>query len=73
VLGINVRCFHGSFYSLRGRRKRIYPPHLSHPQPWWPDNPHVARRYARLSCALSQGVFRPQVLVLHPVESAFCL
>jgi hypothetical protein len=29
ALGINYRCYHGSFYSMRGRRKRIYPPHLS--------------------------------------------
>ena len=34
--GINLRCLHGTFYSLRGRRKRIYPPHLSYQQPWWP-------------------------------------
>jgi len=73
ILGINYRCYHGSFYSLRGRRKRIYPPHLSHQQPWWPDNPQIARRFSRLSYALSQGAYRPDVLVLHPVESAFCL
>ena len=39
VLGINYRCFHGSFYSLRGQRKRIYVPHLSYQQPWWTDIP----------------------------------
>ena len=73
VLGINYRCYHGSFYSLRGRRKRIYPPHLSHQQPWWSENKHIADYFARLSYALRQGDYRAEVMVLHPVESAFCL
>jgi len=73
VLGINYRCYHGSFYSLRGRRKRIYVPHLSHQQPWWPDNRLIADHFARLSYALRRGQTRADVLVLHPVESVFCL
>ena len=73
TLGINYRCYHGSFYSLRGRRKRIYPPHLSHQQPWWPENRRIADYFSRLSYALRQGEYRPEVMVLHPVESVFCL
>ncbi|NIA21254.1 MAG: hypothetical protein GWP05_04630, partial [Anaerolineaceae bacterium] len=73
VLGINYRCYHGSFYSLRGRRKRIYVPHLSYQQPWWPDNRPMADYFARLSYALRCGWTRAEVLVLHPVESAMCL
>ncbi|NLF31226.1 MAG: hypothetical protein GX591_10120 [Planctomycetes bacterium] len=73
VLGINYRCLHGSFYSMRGRRKRIYVPHLSYQQPWWPDNRPLADCFARLSYVLRQGRPRVDVLVVHPVESAFCL
>ncbi|MGB2820993.1 MAG: glycosyl hydrolase, partial [Phycisphaerae bacterium] len=73
VAGINFRCLHGSFYSLRGRRKRIYPPHLSAQQPWWPDNRIVADYFARLSYALRQGTFQADVLVIHPIESAYCV
>jgi hypothetical protein len=73
ALGINYRCYHGAFYSMRGRRKRIYPPHLSQQQPWWDENRRVADPFARLSYALQQGEYRPEVLVLHPLESAFCL
>jgi len=73
VLGTNYRCYHGSFYSLRGRRKRIYPPALSYQQPWWPENASIARYFARLCYALRQGTYAPEVLVLHPGESAFCL
>ena len=71
--GINVRCMHGTFYSLRGRRKRIYPPHLSYQQPWWPEQRMVGDYFARLGYALRQGRRSADVLVLHPVESAFIL
>jgi len=73
LLGINYRCLHGSYYSMRGRRKRIYPPHLSHQQPWWPENRMVADYFARLSYALRGGRYAADVLVLSPVESAFCV
>jgi len=73
LLGINYRCLHGSFYSLRGRRKRVYVPHLSHQQPWWDENRLVADYFARVGYALRQGSFGADVLVLHPVESAWCL
>ncbi|MBI5725586.1 MAG: hypothetical protein HZA50_16630 [Planctomycetes bacterium] len=73
VLGINYRCYHGSFYSMRGRRKRTYVPHLSHQQPWWTDNRQISDPFARLSWSLRQGTFDADVLVIHPVESGFCL
>lgn len=71
LLGINVRCLHGTFYSLRGRRKRIYAPHLSYQQPWWEHNRLVSDYAARVAYALRQGTFRADVLVLHSVESAW--
>ncbi|MBN1673696.1 MAG: hypothetical protein JXR37_21795 [Kiritimatiellae bacterium] len=72
VLGINTRCLHGTFYSMRGRRKRVYVPHLSYQQPWWPENRLLADYCARVSYALRQGQFKADILVLHPVESAWC-
>jgi len=72
-LGINYRCYHGSFYSMRGRRKRVYAPHLSYQQPWWTENRPIADYFARLSYALRQGQYRADVLVIHPVESAWCV
>ena len=71
--GINLRCLHATFYSLRGRRKRIYPPHLSYQQPWWPEQRMVGDYFARLGYALRQGRRSADVLVLHPQESAFML
>ncbi|MGD1001480.1 MAG: glycosyl hydrolase [Candidatus Brocadiia bacterium] len=71
--GINVRCLHGTFYSLGGRRKRIYPPTISYQQPWWPEQRMAGDYFARLGYALRQGRRSADVLVLHPVESAFML
>ncbi len=73
ILGINYRCYHGSFYSIRGRRKRFYVPHLSHQQPWWEDNAAAASYFARFSYIMRQGEFDAEILLLHPVESGFCL
>lgn len=73
LLGINQPCMHGTFYSIRGRRKRRYVPHLSYQQPWWPDNRVLTDHEARRNYALRQGDFCADTLVLHPVESGFCL
>jgi hypothetical protein len=73
MLGINYRCYHGSFYSLRGRRKRIYAPHLSHQQPWWRENRFIADHFARFSWLMRRGEYVADVLVLHPVGSGFCV
>jgi len=73
VLGINTRCLHASFYSLRGLRKRVYPPSLSYQQPYWPQNRVIADYCARVSYALQQGEYLADVLVLHPIESAYSL
>ncbi|MFW5863914.1 MAG: glycosyl hydrolase [bacterium] len=72
VMGITMRCIHGSAYSLRGKRKRIYPPTISHHQPWWAENRMITDYFARLQAVLRQGKFVADALVLHPVESAFC-
>ena len=71
VQGINLRCLHASFYSMRGRRKRLHAPNLHYQQPWWGANAKAADYFARLAYVLSQGQEIAQVLVLHPVESAY--
>jgi len=73
ALGINYRCYHAAFYSLRGCRKRMYPPHIGHQQPYWPENYRIADAMARLCYALRQGRYLADVLVLHPLESAHCM
>ncbi len=71
MLGINYRCFHGSFYSMRGERKRIYAPHLSYQQPWWSHNHFEADHFARFSYLMRSGSYAADVLVVHSLESAY--
>jgi hypothetical protein len=71
VLGITLNNPHISLYSMRGERKRDYPANLFFQQPWWPENNLIADYFARLSYALSQGQRVVDLLVLHPMGSAW--
>lgn len=71
VLGINLNNPHLSLYSMRGERKRDYPANLFFQQPWWPENRLIADYMARLAYALSQGKRVVDLLVLHPMGSAW--
>jgi hypothetical protein len=73
VLGVNLSNPHLSMYSLRGERKRDFPAFLFFQQPWWPDNDLIADYVARLSYALSRGERVTDILVLHPMGSAWAL
>lgn len=69
ALGVTLLNQHLSHYSLRGYRKADFPISFFDVQPWWPEYPALADRFARLSYALSQGSFDAQLLVLHPMAS----
>jgi len=73
ALGINFFCPHLYLYSLRGCRKRDYPPTISHHQPYWEFNHLIEDYFARLNYALSLGKFKANILVIHPVESGWTL
>jgi hypothetical protein len=71
VLGLNLICQHLSALSLRGVRKRDFPPSLHSHQPWWPQYSHWNDYLSRLVSVLSQGAEQADVLVLHPMSSAW--
>ncbi|OKP92567.1 hypothetical protein A3842_01865 [Paenibacillus sp. P3E] len=73
VHGINLMCQHLQGYSLRGLRKRDYPPSLFYQQPWWSDYKGFNDYFARLSLLLSEGSAQAEVLLLHPVRTAWTL
>jgi hypothetical protein len=70
VLGVNFLTPHLASYSLRGARKRDYPPTLSSHQPWWPHQRTYEDAAARVCYALSHGRRIVDVLVIHPMNSA---
>ncbi len=71
VHGINLMCQHLQGYTLRGLRKRDYPPSLFYQQPWWDDYKGFNDYFARLSLLLAEGTSQAEVLLLHPVRSAW--
>ena len=73
VLGVNFLNHHLSLYTMRGRRKRDYPPDLFYQQPWWRLNHLIESYFTRLSYALSRGIRVVDVLVIHPIGSGWAV
>ncbi len=73
VNGVNIMCQHLMGYSIRGIRKRDYPPSLYYQQPWWSEYKTFNDYFARLSVLLTTGKVHTEVLLLHPIRSAWVL
>ncbi|MEI6168203.1 MAG: glycosyl hydrolase [bacterium] len=71
VLGVNTINEHLSSISLRGARKRDYPPTFSYHSPWMECYGELVDYFARVSHALSQGRQLNPCLVLEPTSSAW--
>ncbi|WP_438447252.1 glycosyl hydrolase [Gorillibacterium sp. sgz5001074] len=71
VHGINTMCQHLQAYTLRGLRKRDYPPSLFYQQPYWEEYTGYNDYFARLSMLLAEGDRQAEVLLLHPVRTAW--
>ncbi|NOY80818.1 MAG: hypothetical protein GXP31_07410, partial [Kiritimatiellaeota bacterium] len=71
VRGVTLLCQHLEGYSLRGIRKRDYPPSLFFQQPWWDRYRFFNDAVSRVGMLLSRGEARFDVLVLHPQSSAW--
>jgi len=73
VLGVTYINPHLSLYSMRGERKRDYPPNLFYQQPWWEDEKYFADYLARLCYVSNAGKRDVEVLLIHPISSAWSL
>ena len=71
VLGVNRRCQHLALYSLRGCRKRDYPPSFNYNNNWWLDNRWLDDYFARISVVTEQGEPIRKILLLHPVTTVW--
>ncbi len=71
VLGVNYVVPHLSHYSLRGCRKRDYPPVFLDYAPWWPELRRLNDYAGRLCYALSCGRPRVEIAVLMPLSDAW--
>jgi hypothetical protein len=71
LMGVNFMCPHLSLYSMKGERKRDYPPTISYQQPYWRYNRLFEEFSARLCYFATVGQTTPEVCVLSPIESDY--
>ncbi|MGD8238604.1 MAG: hypothetical protein PVH68_08640, partial [Armatimonadota bacterium] len=71
VMGVTFFCQHLTLYSMRGERKRDYPPTISYHNAYWPHYGQLNDYFSRLGYALSQGTAMADILLLHPIGSAY--
>ncbi len=72
LFGINLRCPHLSWYTMKGQAKRDYPASILHQSGWYKEFEAVETYYSRLQLMLMQGEAACEVLIVNPVESAWC-
>ena len=73
VHGINLLCQHLEGYSIRGIRKRDYPPAMYIQQPWWEEYHRFNDAMSRIGSVLCQGSRKVDVLVLEPQTTVWSL
>lgn len=71
VNGVNQICQHLMAYTIKGSRKRDYPPSHFIQQTWWKDSRLFQDYLARLCVALSEGDQMADVLLIHPMKSGY--
>lgn len=71
ALGINFFVEHLALYSMKGERKRDYPPALSYQQPWWKKNKQIEDYMGRICYLSTLGKFDASTLLLVPIESEY--
>jgi hypothetical protein len=72
ALGIGVRAPHLSFYSIRGLRKRDFPPAFSYQSESFRYNPVIDNYCSRLGELLREGEPMRRILVIHPISGLWC-
>lgn len=71
VNGVNQICQHLMAYSIKGSRKRDYPPSHFTQQTWWRESKLFSDYLSRLCVALSEGDQAADVLLIHPMKSGY--
>lgn len=73
VHGVNLLCQHLEGYSIRGIRKRDYPPAMYCQQPWWSEYKAFNDAMSRIGMILANGKKQADILVLHPQSTAWSM
>ena len=73
VRGVNLLCTHLEGYSLRGIRKRDYPPAMYYQQPWWDDMKIFFDSMSRVGMLLAEGKNSADTLLIENQTTAWIL
>ncbi len=73
VRGITLLCQHLEGYSMRGIRKRDFPPALFYQQPWWKYYKTFNDHASAVGAFLGEGKIEYDTLLLHPQATAWTL
>ena len=71
ALGVSFVNPHLTLYSMRGERKRDYPPNISWLQPWFAAARGYFDHIARVSQLMYEGESETGLLLLHPIGSVW--
>lgn len=71
LFGVNLRCPHLSWYTMKGEAKRDYPASILHQSAWYKEYCYLEDYYSRIHVALHEGKSACKLLVLNPVESVW--
>lgn len=71
INGINFIVPHLTSYSMKGERKRDYPPNFSDAQPYWGFNKLFEDYSARMCYVNTIGKYAADLLLIHPLESEY--
>lgn len=71
ALGVNLRCQHLTWYTIKGAAKRDYPPCFNYQHPMWEHYNVIEDYFARLSTVLTEGREKIDVLLIHPIRSGW--
>ncbi len=73
VMGVNVRCQHLFFYTLKGLRKRDYPPSFNYNTTWWEHSHIIEDYFARFSVLAQFGDVLREILIIHPQSTIWTM
>ena len=73
IHGVNLLCQHLEGYSMRGLRKRDWPPALYYQQPWWDKYERFNTSVSRIGQYLAEGEVEVDTLLMHPQTTAWIL
>ncbi len=71
VNGVNLLCQHLEGYTLRGLRKRDYPPSLFYQISWWEKYNILNDYVSRIGKMLAEGEYIADVMLIHPMRSGW--